>query len=192
MEYNNSFGFSKNIALDAILYVLEEQEGSCKIEDLMNTLYLFERDNMVKYAMLRFNDEIVSTMKGFSFTTINKMIQESNDLSSDWHGYIKYDRITGIIEQTQLTQYGELSEADRDSLSACAQEVISINRANDTKYFISLPEHVKVWGFDNIPISLKQIYETYTDLPPEYIQEALDEIDYCRLWDDFANRMRDE
>lgn len=192
MEYNNSFGFSKNIALDAILYVLEEQEGSCKIEDLMNTLYLFERDNMVKYAMLRFNDEIVSTMKGFSFTTINKMIQESNDLSSDWHGYIEYDKATSIIEQTQLTQYWELSEEDMDNLSACTQEVISINRANDTKYFISLPEHVKVWGFDNIPISLKQIYEVYTDLPPEHIQEALDEIDYCRLWDDFANRMRDE
>lgn len=192
MEYNNSFGFSKNIALDAILYVLEEQEGSCKIEDLMNTLYLFERDNMVKYAMLRFNDEIVSTMKGFSFTTINKMIQESNDLSSDWHGYIEYDKATSIIEQTQLTQYWELSEEDMDNLSACTQEVISINRANDTKYFISLPEHVKVWGFDNIPISLKQIYEVYTDLPPEHIQEALDEIDYCRRWDDFANRMRDE
>lgn len=191
MEYNNSFGFSKNIALDAILYVLEEQEGSCKIEDLMNTLYLFERDNMVKYAMLRFNDEIVSTMKGFSFTTINKMIGDSNDLYSDWHGYIKYDRITGIIGQTQLTQYGELSEEDRDNLSACTQEVISINRANDTKYFISLPEHEKMWGFDSLPISIRKLYEEYSDLSDEYIQEALDEIDYSRKWNDITNRWND-
>lgn len=186
MDYNNSLGFSKQVALDAVLFLLEENGGTVKINDLMNALYLFERDNILKYAWLALNDMIVCNVNGFSFVETLKLIE-----SGEWKGFIDYTPSTGLMTLRNSTKLGHLSEENRDSLSACIKEVISINKARDFRHFVSLPEHEKMWGFDSLPISIRKLYEEYSDLSDEYIQEALDEIDYSRKWNDITNRWND-